>query len=112
MSKKNLKEKEENKSLNDYINASKEKEIIDGFDEFLESLEELITSKKVKETIKIPTKVTIEHHDMKVISEFPNSELGLFKLFELFKQSAIGVGFQIESWEKVIVELANEITER
>jgi hypothetical protein len=112
MSKKNLNAKEENKSLNDYINASKEKEIIDGFDGFLESLEELLTSKNVKETIKMPTRVTIEHHDMKVISEFPNSELGLFKLFELFKQSAMAVGFQNESWEKVIVELANEIKEK
>ena len=60
---------------------------------------------------KKPTKLTLEQWDLRVSLELPNSDTTLAELFELYKGISLGMGYSENSWERCILDAADELTD-
>lgn len=63
-------------------------------------------------TINNPTSITIKHHDVTVKVEIPYSDCTITEVFELFRGAVLAIGFQQETYESAILELAENINDK
>jgi hypothetical protein len=55
------------------------------------------------------TIISAKHYDIKVTIERDNSDLNLSELMEMFHSVAMSIGYHPASWDKLIIEMAEEI---
>ena len=53
-----------------------------------------------------PTILTLKHYHVTTTVEIPYSDCTMMELFELFRGAVLSAGFHQETYEKVIIELA------
>lgn len=57
-----------------------------------------------------PTKLTLKHYHVEITLEIPYSDCTMQEVFDLFRGAVLAAGFQQETYEEVIVQLAKEIS--